>query len=186
MAAPRFFKNAAAFRGWLERHASTETVLLVGYWKVDSGRPSMTWPESVDEALCVGWIDGVRRRIDDLAYSIRFTPRKRDSIWSAINLAKVEALTRQGRMRPAGLEAYARRSDHRSRVYAYERQQAHEFELAELRQFKRNPSAWRYFEAAPPSYRKVVTHWVATAKKAETRARRLDKLIDACARGTRL
>jgi uncharacterized protein YdeI (YjbR/CyaY-like superfamily) len=186
MKSPRFFKNAAAFRTWLERYGASEKELLVGYWKVDSGRPSMSWSDSVDEALCFGWIDGIRRRIDDQSYSIRFTPRNKDSIWSAINLAKVEMLTTQGRMRPAGLEAHARRSDDRSRIYTYERQQTLELSPEELRQLKRNAAAWRYFEAAPPGYRKLVTRWVVAAKKGETRARRLGKLIDACAQGTRL
>lgn len=124
---PVFFETAAQFRAWLKEHGTTETELVVGfvvgYWKVDSGRASMTWPASVDEALCFGWIDGVRKRIDRLAYQIRFTPRKKDSIWSAINIAKVEVLTGQGRMQPAGVKAFSHRQDRKSAVYAYEQRQ---------------------------------------------------------------
>jgi uncharacterized protein YdeI (YjbR/CyaY-like superfamily) len=184
--APRYFATAADFRDWLDAHAATATELLVGFHKVDSGRPSMSWSESVDEALCVGWIDGVRRRIDEAAYSIRFTPRKADSIWSAVNIAKVAALRAQGRMRPAGEAAFARRSEARSKVYSHERLSDAELSPEEKRTFAAQAQAWRYFESTPPGYRRVVLHWVTSAKKAETRAARLATLVAACAAGRRL
>ena len=147
----------------------------------------MTWPESVDEAICYGWIDGVRRRLDDESYTIRFSPRKPDSIWSAINIAKAEALTAAGRIRPAGLEAFARRIERRSRVYSYEQQDGQPNLSAEqIRRFKQDRKAWEFFLSTPPGYRKVISYWVVTAKKADTRERRLAQLIEACASGTRL
>lgn len=186
MATPRFFETARGFRDWLEAHASRERELLVGFHKVGTGRPSMSWPESVDEALCFGWIDGVRRRIDDHTYSIRFTPRKATSTWSAVNIARFEQLRAQGRMRPEGEAAFARRTEARSEVYAYEQASTAELTPAELKAFRRNRSAWRFFEATPPGYRKVILHWVTTAKRPETRSTRLAKLIEACAAGQRL
>jgi uncharacterized protein YdeI (YjbR/CyaY-like superfamily) len=186
MASPRFFRTASAFRAWLEANSSTEGELLVGYHKVASGRPGMSWSESVDEALCFGWIDGVRRRIDDDTYSIRFTPRKATSIWSAVNIAKVEQLRAEGRMRAAGERAFASRSEPRSAVYAYEQGSTAELLPSEIKAFKRHGEAWRFFESTPPSYRKVILHWITTAKRAETRATRLEKLVAACAAGQRL
>lgn len=183
---PKFFASAAEFHAWLESHAATAPELLVGFWKVDSGRPSMTWPESVDEALCFGWIDSVRRRIDDHAYQIRFTPRKPTSIWSAVNIGKFEQLSAQGRMTEAGARAYAHRTEGKSVVYAYEQAAQSELTASEIRAFKRAKPAWAYFEACPPSYRKVLLHWVTGAKKTETRAARLQKLIEACKDGKRL
>lgn len=186
MTDPQYFDSAFAFRAWLQAHAATAAELLVGYHKVGSGRPSLSWPESVDEALCFGWIDGVRRRIDDQRYSIRFTPRKPGSNWSAINIAKVEQLRAQGRMTPAGEAAFARRTDAKSVIYAYEQPYTAELSADELEGFQREAAAWRFFEATPPSYRKVVLHWVTTAKRAETRAARLARLMQACAAGERL
>ena len=186
MSGPMFFADATAFRCWLEAHADCARELLVGFHKVGSGSPSMTWPESVDEALCFGWIDGVRRRIDESSYSIRFTPRKANSIWSAVNIAKVERLRAQGRMRPAGEAAFARRSEARSAVYSFEQATVAELSAEELHSFARDHAAWTYFESAPPGYRKTVLHWVTTAKKATTRAERLAKLIEACVEGRRL
>jgi uncharacterized protein YdeI (YjbR/CyaY-like superfamily) len=186
MSTPRFFETATAFGAWLEANASTSGELLVGYHKVATGRPSMSWSESVDEALCHGWIDGVRKRIDDNTYSIRFTPRKATSIWSAINIAKFEQLCVQGRMTVAGERAFASRTEAKSVVYAYEQQSTAELSPAEAREFRRHKAAWRFFEATPPSYKKVILHWVTTAKRAETRASRLAKLIEACAAGQRL
>lgn len=183
---PVFFASAAEFRAWLEANAAHADELLVGYWKVGTGRPSMTWSESVDEALCVGWIDGVRRRIDDLAYAIRFTPRRRGSIWSAVNLAKAEALIAAGRMRAAGRAAYDARDPAKCEVYAFERAEAPALTAAETRAFRAAKAAWAFFGRCPPGYRTVVLHWVTTAKKPETRARRLAQLIDACARQERL
>lgn len=183
---PHFFATPQAFRAWLEAHASTAAQVLVGFYKVDTGRPSMRWSESVDEALCFGWIDGVRKRIDDASYSIRFTPRKPTSIWSAINIAKFEQLQAQGRMTPAGAAAFAHRQAAKSAIYSYEQDSVAELSAAELRAFRRNKTAWTYFEAAPPGYRKQMLHRIISAKRAETRAARLAKLVDACAAGQRL
>jgi uncharacterized protein YdeI (YjbR/CyaY-like superfamily) len=186
MPAPRFFATAAAFRTWLQENAAVASELLVGFHKVGSSQPSMTWPESVDEALCFGWIDGVRKRIDDHSYSIRFTPRKPSSIWSAVNIAKFEQLCAMGRMTPAGERAYAHRKAEKSVVYAYEQQTTRELSASELSEFKAQAAAWRYFETTPPSYRKTVLHWITTAKKPETRAERFARLLAACAAGERL
>ncbi|MDQ2890556.1 MAG: YdeI/OmpD-associated family protein [Gemmatimonadota bacterium] len=183
---PTFFVDAEVFRKWLAENASSKAELLVGFRKVGSGLSSMSWSESVDEALCFGWIDGVRKRIDDESYSIRFTPRKPTSIWSAVNMAKVEALRAMGRMTPAGEQAFLHRKEHKSVVYAFEQAVTAELSAQELRAFKREKTAWKFFEATPPSYRKVILHWVTTAKKAETRASRLATLVRACAAGTRL
>ena len=184
--APIFFPNATAFRDWLEAHAATATELLVGFHKVGSGRPSMSWSESVDEALCFGWIDGVRKRVDDASYTIRFTPRKAGSIWSAINIAKIERLQAEGRMTLAGIAAFERRTDERSKIYSYEQEAPAELSPAEVRAFKRNRAAWRYFENAPPGYRQQMLHRICNAKRPETRAARLDKLIAASAVGQRI
>lgn len=186
MTAPTFFADAKAFRRWLEAHAGSATELLVGFHKVGKGRASMSWSESVDEALCFGWIDGVRKRIDEATYTIRFTPRKPTSIWSAINIAKIEQLEAAGRMTPAGAHAFAQRTDARSKVYCHEREEDAELSAAELREFKRNKVAWSYFEGTPPGYQRVVLHWITGAKKPETRAARLGKLVEACAAGQRL
>jgi len=183
---PTFFESAEHFRAWLERHHHTATELIVGFRKVGSGLPSMTWPESVDEALCFGWIDGVRKRIDEASYCIRFTPRRATSIWSSVNLAKVQKLTEQGRMRPAGIAVHEARSSKKTGVYSFEQQQAVVLAPAEIREFKKNKGAWKYFEAAAPSYKKVITYWVVSAKQAATRARRLAQLIEACAESRRL
>lgn len=183
---PTFFASPEDFRAWLKANAAIEPELLVGFWKVGSGHPSMTWPESVDEALCFGWIDGVRKRIDDDTYQIRFTPRRPTSIWSAVNLKKYEGLLAAGRVTLAGKQAYALRKEEKSRVYAYEQPAHAELTKQEARHFKENPKAWAYFEACPSSYRKVVLHWITGAKKPETRAARLEKLIIACGKTERL
>lgn len=185
-APPTFFATPAAFRAWLEAHSASASELDVGYWKVGSGRPSMTWSESVDEALCFGWIDGVRRSIDEVSYRIRFTPRKKDSNWSAINIAKVEVLTATGRMLPAGLAAFALRTEKRSGIYAYEQRRELEFGADEIRVLAQEPAALAYFEACPPGYRSQMIFWVVSAKQAQTRARRLDRLVAACAAGERV
>ena len=186
MTTPRFFPAAADFRAWLTANAANASELLVGFHKVGSGRPSMTWPESVDEALCVGWIDGVRRRIDDDTYSIRFTPRKPTSIWSNVNIAKFKQLELEGRMTPAGAKAFAHRKEAKSGVYAFEQTATAELSANELRTFKRDKAAWKFFQTTPPGYKKVILHWITTAKREETRAARLAKLIAACAAGERL
>jgi len=185
-AQPRFFETSADFRVWLERHHASATELLVGFRKVGSGRASMTWPESVDEALCFGWIDGVRKRIDAEAYQIRFTPRRPGSIWSLVNIAKVHKLLAEGRMHAAGVAAFEARSAEKSGVYAFERETPAELTKAEVRQFKTNPVAWRYFESTPPGYRKVILHWVVSAKQDATRERRLAQLVQACAEQRRI
>lgn len=183
---PTFFATPAAFGRWLRANHATAGELLVGFWKRDSGTPSMTWPESVDEALCVGWIDGVRKRIDDVSYTIRFSPRRPTSIWSSVNVARVAVLTAEGRMLPAGLEAFARRSERRSGIYSYERVEEASFSPAELARFKANAPAWTFFAAQPPGYRKQMLHRVLDAKRADTRARRLDALIALSAEGKRM
>lgn len=182
---PTFFAKQSNFRKWLEKNHETQTELLVGFYKVGSGKPSMTWPQSVDEALCFGWIDGVRKRIDDDSYSIRFTPRKPTSIWSAINIKKVGELTDQGLMQPAGLAAFEKRKDSKSMIYAYENEPAKlspEFE----KKFKTNKKAWNFFAAQAPSYQKTIFHWIMRAKQETTRASRLDKVISESGKQKRL
>jgi uncharacterized protein YdeI (YjbR/CyaY-like superfamily) len=182
---PVFFKTPAAFRAWLLSHHATAAELLVGFYKRDSGRPSVTWPESVDEALCVGWIDGVRRRVDAVAYTIRFTPRRPGSIWSAINIRKVKELIESGRMRPEGLQAFEARRENRSGIYAYE-QRPQEMTEPYAGRFRKHRSAWEFFQAQPSSYRHRMVWRVISAKQEETRAARLEKLIAASAQGRRL
>ena len=186
MSSPSYFETPQAFAAWLEANAAAAPELLVGFHKVWSGRASMSWSESVDEALCFGWIDGVRKRIDDTSYSIRFAPRKPTSIWSAINIAKFEQLLVQGRMTAAGAIAFAHRTEARSVVYAYEQASAAELSTGEVRALSRNKSARAFFEGSPPGYKKQILHWVTSAKKAETRASRFAKLLEACAAGQRL
>ena len=183
---PLFFPTPAEFRAWLEENHGTETEILVGFYKKGSGRPSLTWPESVDEALCFGWIDGVRRSLGEIAYTIRFTPRKPTSIWSAINVAKVEALTKARRMRPAGLRAYRARTPGRTGVYSFERHRAAKLTKAQETRLRANRRASKFFDAQPPGYRAVATHWVISAKRPETRDRRLSQLIADSAAGRRI
>jgi uncharacterized protein YdeI (YjbR/CyaY-like superfamily) len=173
---PHYFASAADFRRWLETHHDSHRELVVGFHKVGTRTPSMTWTESVREALCFGWIDGVRRRVDDARYSIRFTPRKAGSIWSAVNLQHVESLIAAGRMHAAGLSAYAARSEAKSKVYAFE-QAAVAFSAQDLAQFAATPHALAFFDTQPPSYRKTAMWWVISAKQPATRTRRLAKLI---------
>lgn len=186
MAAPRYFATPAAFRTWLDAHHDRESELVVGFYKKGSGKPSITWPESVDEALCYGWIDGVRRSLGEESYTIRFTPRKPSSIWSNVNIAKVQALLASGRMMPAGIAAWERRDPAKSGIYAFERQEAAAFDTEAERRFARNRAAWKYFQAQPPGYRRLATHFVVSAKRPETRERRLVALIEHSARGERL
>jgi uncharacterized protein YdeI (YjbR/CyaY-like superfamily) len=175
---PRFFATPAAFRAWLEEHHTRSAELVVGFYKKGSGKPSITWPESVDAALCFGWIDGIRRRVDELSYTIRFTPRKPASIWSAVNIKRVQELTKQGLMQPAGLQAFERRDEAKSAIYAYEQRNSAVFPDSFEKQFRANKSAWDFFQSQPPWYRRTVTHWVISAKKEETRLRRLTTLIE--------
>jgi uncharacterized protein YdeI (YjbR/CyaY-like superfamily) len=186
MREPLFFENAPAFRKWLESNGKASTELLVAYHKVATGRPCMSYSESVDEALCFGWIDGLRKRIDDHAYSIRFTLRRASSIWSAVNIAKVERLRRDGQMTADGEHAFARRSEEKSGIYAHEQALPAQLSIAERRLFKRSREAWKFFVSTPSGYQNFSLHWVVSAKKAETRASRLSRLIEACAVSTRL
>jgi uncharacterized protein YdeI (YjbR/CyaY-like superfamily) len=183
---PTFFESPLHFRAWLETNHTSAAQLIVGFRKVGTGAPSITWPESVDEALCFGWIDGVRQRIDEESYQIRFTPRRKGSIWSLVNIKKVQELTAQGRMLPAGVAAYEARSDKKTGIYAFERKQPAELAHAEVIEFKKDRKAWEYFEAATPSYRKVMLHWVVSAKQPATRMRRLEQLVQACAEQRRI
>jgi uncharacterized protein YdeI (YjbR/CyaY-like superfamily) len=183
MSAPIFFATPEEFRAWLEEHHETAGELIVGFYKKGSGRPSITWPESVEQALCFGWIDGVRRGIDDESYSIRFTPRKARSTWSAVNVAKVEELEQRGLMRPAGLRAYAARTPERTGIYSHERRAAAKFPPELEQRFRADAPAWEWFQGRAPGYRRTATHWVISAKKEETRLRRLQTLIDCSAEG---
>jgi uncharacterized protein YdeI (YjbR/CyaY-like superfamily) len=181
----RFFGTPAKLRAWFDEHHETAKELWVGFHKRATGRPSVTWSESVDEALCVGWIDGVRKRIDEHSYKIRFTPRKPTSTWSAINMGKVAALKKAGRMRPAGLKAHEARRPNKVGIYAYE-QRSPELDEPYRSLLRRNKAAWEFFEAQPPSYRKVMGWYIHSAKKEETRLARVEKLEAASARGKRL
>jgi uncharacterized protein YdeI (YjbR/CyaY-like superfamily) len=173
-----FFRTPAEWRAWLEAHAADETAVWVGFHKRGSGEAGLTWSESVDQALCFGWIDGRRQSIDSTRYRIRFSPRKAGSIWSTVNVARVEELREQGRMLPAGLEAFARRREDRSGVYSHEQAGEPSLEAAQELRFRERPEAWDFFCAQPPSYRKAALWWVVNAKRTETRARRLATLID--------
>ena len=173
---PKFFPKSSDFRKWLAKNHKTHTELLVGFYKVGSGKPSMTWPQSVDEALCFGWIDGVRKRIDDESYSIRFTLRKPTSIWSSVNIKKIEDLTQQGLVQQAGIEAFAKRTENNSNIYAYENEPA-KLSAAFEKKFKANKKAWAFFTAQAPSYKKTVIHWIMRAKLETTQLSRLEKTI---------
>ncbi|PSK89783.1 YdeI/OmpD-associated family protein [Taibaiella chishuiensis] len=179
---PTFFKNPAAFRRWLQQHHQNATELVVGFYKTGSGKASITWSEAVDQALCFGWIDGVRTSIDVLSYKIRFTPRKPNSIWSTVNIRKIAALTKAGLMQPAGLEAFNNRNDQKTKLYTHEQD---EIKLApELeQQLKADKAAWTYFQALAPGYRKSSVNWIMGAKQEATRLKRLQQLISDSANG---
>jgi len=174
---PTFFATAAELREWLERNHATESELLVGFYRRGSGKPSITWPELVDEELCFGWIDGIRKGIDAVSYSNRITPRKPRSTWSAINIARAKELIRLGRMHPAGLKAFEQRTDERSAIYSYEQRKSARFERGAERSFRANQKAWTFFQAQAPGYRQAATWWVISAKREETRKKRLATLI---------
>lgn len=174
---PTFFATAAEFRRWLAEHHESARELWVGYYKKTSGRPSLTWPESVDEALCFGWIDGIRKSLGADAYVIRFTPRKPGSTWSRVNLRRIDALVREGRMHSAGLRVYEGRDERKSGLYSFEQREAATLRPRELREFRANAAAWQFFEAQPPGYRKTAVWWIVSAKRPETRVRRLAALI---------
>ncbi len=182
---PLFFANQQLFREWLEQNQAQESELLVGFYKVGTGKPSMTWSESVDQALCFGWIDAVRKSIDAESYSIRFTPRRANSIWSAVNIQKVEELIQKGLMQEAGLKAFALRKPEKSLVYAYENEPkilAESFEIM----FKEHESAWHFFITQAPSYQKTIIHWIMSAKQTQTQIARLEKVIQISAKFERL
>lgn len=179
-----FFESAEALRDWFDAHHATAAELWVGYHKVATGRPSLRWSDAVDEALCVGWIDGVRYSLGPDAHAQRFTPRRAGSIWSAVNVGKVGELTAAGRMRPAGLAAFAARRPERTAVYSHERPTA-ALSDDELATFQAVPDAWAAWERVAPSYRRQAIHWVTSAKRRETRAKRLGELIAAAGRGER-
>jgi uncharacterized protein YdeI (YjbR/CyaY-like superfamily) len=171
-----FFETQDEFRRWLEKHHQTEKELIVGFYKVGSGKPSMNWSQSVDQALCFGWIDGIRKSIDKESYSIRFTPRRSTSIWSAINIKKVEDLTNAGLMKPAGLEAFSLRKDNKSEIYSHEKEKVI-LDSNYEEQFRKDKTAWDFFIKQAPSYKRVITHWIMSAKQEKTRQSRLEKVI---------
>jgi uncharacterized protein YdeI (YjbR/CyaY-like superfamily) len=180
-----YFPTPAHLRKWFRANHAKAAELWIGYYKKDSGKPSITWPESVDEALCVGWIDGIRKTLGPDRYTIRFTPRRETSIWSAVNIARVKALTDEKRMRPEGLKAFAGRRENRSGIYAYE-QRRDRLEEPYAGLLVKNKAARDFFEAQPPGYRKVIGWWIVSAKTEETRMKRLKKLIELSAKGKRV
>ena len=181
----RFFRSSADFRRWLEKNHDKASELWLGFHRKDSGKRGLTYHEALDEALCFGWIDGIRKKLDESSFTNRFTPRRPGSIWSNVNVAHVERLTRAGRMRPSGIAAFEAKDDARTGVYSFERENAKLDPDMELR-FRKNRTAWKYFQAAPAYYRKLVTWWIVSAKRVETREKRLAVLIDCSARESRL
>ena len=180
-----YFRTPADLRKWFRANHAKAEELWIGFHKKDSGKPSITWPESVDEALSVGWIDGIRKSLGPESYTIRFTPRRKGSIWSAVNIARVKVLTDEKRMRPTGVTAYEARLENKSGIYAYE-QRRDRLEEPYAGILKKNRAASEFFEAQPPSYRKVIGWWIVSAKQEATRMSRLKTLIDACVRKERL
>jgi len=181
----KYFKSANDFRRWLEKNHATTQELWVGYYKKSSQQPSLTWPESVDEALCFGWIDGIRKSVDDLRYTSRLTPRRRGSIWSAVNIKRARELTEKGLMRPPGMAAFNARKENKSGIYSYEQRSANLARPYEKR-LRQNKAAWDFFYAQPPSYRKAIAWWIVSAKQEATRLKRLEKLIEESANRKRL
>ena len=180
---PTFFKSPAELRRWFEKHHDKTQELWVGFYKKSSGKPSITWPESVDEALCFGWIDGVRKSMDDISYTIRFTPRKPRSTWSAVNIKRAQELADLGRMQPAGLKAFQERTEDRSRIYSYEQRQTVQLDDQHGKKLRANKKAWAFFQSQPPWYQQAAKWWVMSAKKDETQLKRLDTLIEDSANG---
>ena len=185
MPRPIYFASPAAWRDWLAANHEAEDLLVVGFHKRATGKPSLTWNESVDAALCFGWIDGKRQSLGEESYQIRFTPRRPGSIWSAVNIARVKVLTDQKRMRPEGLKAFAARRENRSGIYAYE-QRRDRLDEPYAGLLAKNKAARKFFDAQPPGYRKLMGWYIVSAKKEETRLQRLQRVIDACAKGERL
>lgn len=180
-----FFNSPAEFGKWLRDHHKKDDQVWVGFYKKHTGKPTLTWPESVEQALMYGWIDGIRKTIDDSSYKIRFTPRRKGSIWSAVNIKIAEALIAKGRMKKAGLDAFAARTDNKSRIYSFEQDEV-SFTEAEEKLFKADKTAFRNFNAMAPSYRKVATWWVISAKRADTRVNRMAALIGYSREGTKI
>ena len=183
---PRFFSTPDDFRRWLTRHHASERELWVGFFRKGSGRPSITWPESVDEALCFGWIDGVRKSLDEQSYVIRFTPRRKGSFWSDVNTRRANELIRTGRMKPAGLLAFKARDPEKASRYSFEQRSTARLTAEAEARFRANTDAWRFFEAQPAGYRKTALWWVLSAKQESTRERRLNTLIADSAAGRRI
>src|SRR6266404_7104370 len=183
---PTFFPTPSDFRAWFEARHDKFRELLVGFYKKDSGKPSITWPESVQVALCFGWIDGVRKSIDETSYTIRFTPRKPTSTWSSININLVRKLTKQGLMHPTGLKAFAARNAKKSGIYSYEQRKNAKFTREQEKQFRTNKNAWEFFRSQPPWYQRVTTYWVICAKRDETKLKRLSELISHSQRQRRI
>ena len=181
---PKFFSSPAQFREWLEQNHDRVSELLVGFHKKSSGKKSITYPEALDEALCFGWIDGVRKNLDETSYTIRFTPRKPRSIWSLVNVRHVERLKKEGRMHAAGLEAYARRDPERTGIYAFENE-PRQLSPAYEEMFRQNKKAWKFFEDMAPSLKRVSIYWIMSAKKEETRLRRLKHMIENSEKGVK-
>jgi uncharacterized protein YdeI (YjbR/CyaY-like superfamily) len=180
---PIFFETPAELRDWLDEHHQTADDLIVGAWKKSTGKRSLTWPEIVEEALCVGWIDSIRRTVPGDGWTIRLTPRRKRSIWSAVNVAKVQELREAGRMRAAGEAAFAARTADRTGIYSFEQSADPELNAAEEALFRADPAAWAWFSGKAPSFRKQALHWVISAKRPETRERRLATLIASSAAG---
>lgn len=183
---PTFFATENAFRQWLDKNHDKEQELLVGFYKTTSGKPSMTWPQSVDQALCYGWIDGVRKSAGEDSYTIRFTPRRPTSIWSTINIKKMENLQQRGLMQPAGLAAFAKRRESHSEIYSHEQKAVAELSANLEAEFKANAPAWDFFMKQAPSYRKMVIHLIMTAKQEKTKRSRFEKVVAASAKGERI
>lgn len=183
---PRFFRTPADFDRWLAKNHDKVSELWVGFHKKATGKASITWPQSVDEALCWGWIDGLRKSIDETAYMIRFTPRTASSVWSEVNTRRAKALIEEGRMKEPGLRAFEARRPERSGVYSFEQRKNPQLDPALEKRFRANRAAWRFFEEQPPGYRRIALWWIVSAKKEETRRARLEKLIEACAEGKRI
>jgi uncharacterized protein YdeI (YjbR/CyaY-like superfamily) len=181
---PTYFASEADFRRWLEVNHEAALELLVGFWKKGSGKPSIDWPQARDQALCFGWIDGLRKSLGEDAYTIRFTPRRKGSIWSKVNIERFNALSADGHMTPAGVRAYEE-NKHKSGLYSYEKPLA-TLTPAEEQRLRRNEAAWADWEKRPPSYRKAVLNWITSAKKPETRAKRMAMLIECSAKGERI
>lgn len=185
IASPTFFETPAAFRAWLQKYHKTATELWVGYYKKETGKPTITWQESVDEALCFGWIDGIRKSFDADSYMNRFTPRRSGSTWSAINARRATELIEEGRMRPAGATAFAARDSAKTERQSSDRANP-QLDAARERAFKANQRAWEFFQAQPPGYRRLALWWIVSAKREETRTQRFDRLLAESAAGRRI